>query len=150
MTSSIEDQRLMREFVRAIPRKTDGTGVSYIYTKTATAEHFGFDKFPIPKDHGILDPTGQYRMIVPNSYKGGANNLSLRIAYEWRSGGKKPYMSRFRLGGDPIMDTVQVVCNYLNETGVKWLYIANKHGCKLSRSSFHSDAVWGKGRACSG
>lgn len=140
----------MREFTRAIPRKTDGTGVAFIHCRTATAEHFGFDKLPIPKDYGVSDPSGDGRLIYVTGRKGGANNLNLRIAYEWRSGRKKPYMTRFRLGGNPIMDTVQVMTNILNESGVDWLYIANANGNKVSRSCFHSDALWGKGRACSG
>ena len=148
--ASLTEFQLMREFTRAIPRKTDGTGVSYIYCKTATAEFFKFDKFPIPDDYGVPDPSGNGRLVYMRSRKGGANNLNLRIAYEWRSGGKKPYMVRIRLGGDPVMDTVQVLTNYLNETGVKWLYICNANGNKLSRSCFHSDGVWEKGMACSG
>jgi hypothetical protein len=150
MEFSAEDSRLMREYTRAIPRRTDGTGVSFIHCKTATAEYFGFDKLPIPEDYGIPDPSGDGRLIYVTSRKGGANNLNLRIAYEWRSDGKKPYMARFRLGGNPIMDTVQVMTNILNESGVDWLFIANANGNRLSRSCFHSDAVWGKGKACSG
>jgi hypothetical protein len=150
MEFSVEDQRLMREFTRAIPRKTDGTGVSFIYCKTATAEHFGFDKLPIPKDYGVPNPSGNGHLIYMTPRKGGANNLNLRIAYEWRSGRKKPHMARFRLGGNPIMDTVQVMTNILNESGVDWLFIANANGNRLSRSCFHSDDVWGKGKACSG
>ena len=67
--------------------------------------------------------------------------MSLRIAYAWAPGKTKPYMTRFRLTGDVVMDTVQVVTNFLNESGVEWLYIANKNGNRLSRSAFHSDSL---------
>ena len=65
--------------------------------------------------------------------------MSLRIAYEWPSGKQKPLMTRFRLTGDVVKDTVQVITDHLNKTGVEWLYIANKDGNRLSRSAFHSD-----------
>jgi hypothetical protein len=100
------------------------------------------DQFPVPEDYGVLDPTGKYRLITMGGSKRGANNLNLRIAYEWRPDGKKPHMVRVRLSGNPVMDTVQVLTNHLNESGVEWLYIANANGNKLSRSCFHSDALW--------
>ena len=150
MDGQLSISELMRDSITPIARTTEGTGVSFLMCKRATRDFFGMDKFPVPKDYGVLDPTGQYRMVSMGSSKRGANNLNLRIAYEWRSGGKKPHMVRVRIAGNPIMDTVQVLTNLLNESGVDWLYIANANGNRLSRSYFHSDALWGKGRACSG
>lgn len=131
----------MSQSTTYIPRRTDGSGVCALHCQTATQEYFGFDKFPVPKDHGVLDPSGKYRIFAWPSGKRGANNLSLRIAYAWTPGRKKPDMARFRLSGDAVMDTVQVVANFLNQSGVEWLYIANKNGNPLSRSAFHSDSV---------
>ena len=136
-----EQDRLMRQSTTYIPRRTDGSGVCAIHCQTATQEYFGFDKFPIPKDQGVLDPTGKYKIFVMPGNKRGANNMSLRIAYARTPGRQKPDMARFRISGDPVMDTVQVITNFLNETGVNWLYIANRNGNPLSRSAFHSDAV---------
>lgn len=138
---ALERNRLARQYTRFIPRRTDGSGVCAIHCQTATAEYFGFDKFPVPKDHGIPNPSGQGRIIAWPSNKRGANNMSLRIAYARTPGRQKPDMTRFRISGDPVLDTVQVITNFLNESGVDWLYIANRNGNPLSRSAFHSDAV---------
>ena len=147
MERQLSVSELMRDSITPIPRRTDGTGVSFVMCKRATRDYFRMDQFPVPEDYGVLDPTGKYRKVVMGSSKRGANNLNLRIAYEWRSGGKKPYMVRVRLSGNPVMDTVQVLTNYLNESGVEWLYICNANGNKLSRSCFHSDALWPSKRA---
>ena len=149
MERFLTEAQLMRETVTPLARRTDGTGVSFLFCKRATRDYFGFDKLPIPKDHGIPDPSGKGRLIYMQPRKTGANSLNLRIAYAWRAKGQKPSMVRIRLGGNPVMDTVQVLTNLLDESGVDWLYIANADGARLSRSCFHSAAVWGKGKACS-
>ena len=131
----------MRQFTAPIPRRTDGTGVSYLYCKTATAEHFGFDKLPRPKDQGVLLPSGHVVIPFPIGRRSGANVLNLRIAYAWTPGRKKPDQLRIRIGGSPVMDTVQVLTNILNESGKDWLYICNHNGNRLSTSCFHSVAV---------
>jgi hypothetical protein len=139
----------MRETTIPFARHTDGTGVCLLYMRRGSAEYFGFDKLPRPKDYGVLDPTGKYYVRTMPSKKGGANNLSLRIAYSWPAGRKKPYMTRLRIGGDPCLDSVQVLTNHLNEQGVDWLWFCKANGGRLSSSCFHSDAVWGRERACS-
>jgi hypothetical protein len=136
-----EARRLQEQTRNAIPRRSDGSGVSWIYCKNATAEHFGFDKLPSPKDQGFPLPGSNYVFSYPPTKLGGANNLSLRIAYAWTPGRIKPDMVRVRLGGNPVMETVQVLTNILNESGRDWLWICNHHGNKLSRSAFHSAAV---------
>ena len=140
----------MRETTTPFARKTDGSGVCFLYCKRATRDYFKLDQLPMPDDYGIPDPSGKGRLVYMRSRKGGANNLNLRIAYEWRTDGKKPHMARFRLTGDPCLDTVQVVTNILNKSDVDWLYITKANGARLSRSCFHSDALWEKGKACSG
>lgn len=143
------EEELMREVTIPFARRTDGTGYCLLYMKRASAEYFKFDQLPTPEDYGVLDPTGKYRVRVMASKKGGANNLSLRIAYDWPSGRKAPYMTRLRIGGDPILDSVQVLTNHLNKSGVEWLWFTKANGARLSRSCFHSDALWRRGRACS-
>ncbi len=133
--------QLMQEAVTAIPGRSDGSRYAFLWCRRASFNYYRFDQFPVPQDYGVMDPGGKYRMVPWNSGKGGSNSLSLRIAYAWAPGKQKPYMTRFRLTGDVVLDTVQVVTNYLNETGVEWLYIANKNGNRLSRSAFHSEAV---------
>ena len=129
---------LMRQVTIPFARKTDGTGVCLLYMKRASAEFFKFDQLPTPDEYGILDPSGKYRLRVVSSKNGGANNLSLRIAYEWPAGRKKPYMARLRIGGDPCLDSVQVLTNHLNKSGVNWLWFCKSHGGMLSRSCFRS------------
>lgn len=131
----------MREECRAIPRRTNGSGHVFLWIRKASFDYYDFSQFPVPQDYGVLDPSGQYRFVPWHDAKGGCNSLSLRIAYAWAPGKTKPYMTRFRLTGDVVMDTVQVVTNFLNESGVEWLYIANKNGNRLSRSAFHSDSL---------
>jgi hypothetical protein len=112
----------------------------FLWIRKASFDYYRFSQFPVPQDYGVMDPSGKYRVAPMHDAKGGCNSLSLRIAYAWAPGKTKPYMTRFRLTGDVVMDTVQVVTNYLNESGVEWLYIANKNGSRLSRSAFHSDS----------
>ncbi len=112
-----EARRLQEQTQIPIPKKADGSGLAWLYCKRATAEHFGFDKLPSPQDQGVLLPNGERRIFWANVKHGGANNLSLRIAYAWTPGRIKPDMVRVRVGGNPVMDTVQVLTNILNESG---------------------------------
>jgi hypothetical protein len=132
------DEALMREVTIPFARRSDGSGVCFLSMRKGSAEYFGFDKLPTPKDYGRFDPSGQFREITVASKKGGANNLSLRIAYEWPAGAKKPHMTRLRISGDPCLDSVQVLTDHLNETGVKWLWFCKAHGGMLSSSCFRS------------
>lgn len=141
MDSIYESRRLQEQTRIPIPRKTDGSGVSWIFCKNATAEHFGFDQLARPKDYGVLLPSGRRVSYFNPAKYGGANNLSLRIAYAWTKGRIKPDAVRVRLGGNPVMDTVQVLTNILNESGKDWLWICNHHGNRLNRGFFHTDAV---------
>ena len=139
--ASYEERRLQSQYHRPIPKRTDGSGVSWLMCKTATAEHFGFDKLDRPKDQGVLLPSGQRAIYMTNAKFSGANTLNLRIAYAWTPGRKKPDMVRIRIGGSPVQDTLQVLTNILNESGKEWLWLTNKNGNRLSTSCFHSVAV---------
>lgn len=138
--TALTEEDLMREECRVIPGRTNGRRYAFLWIRKASFDYYRFGEFPVPQDYGVLDPSGKYRIVPWSNAKGGSNSLSLRIAYAWAPGKQKPYMTRFRLTGDVVMDTVQVVTNYLNESGVEWLYIANKNGNRLSRSAFHSDS----------
>ena len=133
----------------SLPRTLAGTGTAWLHCKVGVAEHFKLDQLPSPEDHGLEDPVTGDRFIPWPRKPSGANNFNLRIAYAWPDGKRKPLMSRFRLSGNPILETVQVLTNHLNSVEVDWLWIANANGGKLSRSAFHSDALYGRGRACS-
>ena len=139
--TALTEEELMREEGRVICRRADGSGHAFLWCRRATFDYFRFGELPVPQDYGVPNPTGQYRIVPWYKAKGGANGMSLRIAYRWAPGKQKPYMTRFRLTGDAVLDTVQVITDHLNKVGVEWLYIANKNGNRLSRSAFHSDAL---------
>ena len=124
-----------------IARRTDGTGVVRIEMRQGNASHFKLDQLPSPQDHGVQLPGGQGPVFQFPAGRRGANCLGYRIAYEASSGGNKPHMCRFRLSSNAVLDTLQVLTNHLNESGVDWLWIANEHGNRVSRSAFHSNAL---------
>lgn len=132
-----------------MPKRTDGTGVVRIDMRAGSAEYFRFGELPSPKDHGFPLPGTDRRVIYMPPRRRGANCTSYRIAYQEFPGSKKPHMATFRLSSSAVMDTLQVITNHLNELEIEWLYLCNVHGNRLSRSCFHSTALWGEGRRCS-
>ena len=144
-----ENERLARQISFPFARTTAGVGTAWMFCSVGAAEYFRLHDLPRPQDDGVSEPSGGYRLMSWPDKLGRMNGLNLRIAYAWSEGSKKPSMARFRLGGDPVMDTVQVVVDHLNASGVEWLWICNRHGNRLSRSAFHSDGLAVRGRACS-
>ena len=139
--AALTTSELMREEGRSICGRSDGSGHAFLWCRRGTFDYFRFNELPVPQDYGVPSPGGKYRYVPFTRAKGGPNSLSLRIAYAWWPGHQKPHMASFRLTGDVVNDTIQVITNHLNETGIEWLYIANKNGNRLSRSAFHSDAL---------
>ena len=129
------------EWTTYIARNTDGSGVVALYMSAGNMRYFGLDQLPSPKDHGVPDPSGKYRFFQTPIRQGGANKGSFRIAYAERPTSTKPSMTRFRLDTNYCLDTLQVLTNHLNDLGVDWLYLCNAHGNRLSKSSFHSNAL---------
>ena len=121
-----------------IARRTDGTGVVRIEMRQGNASHFKLDQLPRPQDDGVQLPGSELRVVQFPTTRRGANCLNYRIAYERFEGGRKPHMCRFRLSSNAVMDTLQVLTNHLNESGVDWLYLCNTHGNRISRSAFMS------------
>ena len=128
----------MRNWTGWMPKRTDGSGVVRIDMRTGSAKHFRLGELPSPKDHGRPLPGSNRRLIYMPTRRRGANNFSYRIAYESFPGSGKPHMARFRLSSDAVLDTLQVLTNHLNETGVDWLWLCNAHGNPISRSCFHA------------
>lgn len=135
----------MRNWTGYMPARTDGSGVVRIEMRSGNAEYFRLGELPSPQDHGVELPGGEGRLIYMPARRRGANNGSFRIAYQPLIGGKKPHMARFRLASRWTLDTLQVLTNHLNEKQVDWLWLANEHGNPISRSCFHSIALWGEG-----
>jgi hypothetical protein len=132
---------MLRQSCTLLPRRLDGTGICYLFCKESTRLHFKMNEFPIPEDYGLDNPRRQSRGYYFPGRIGGANNANLRIAYGWTPGRKSSDKVRIRIAGDPLMETCQVLTNLLNASGVKWFYLCNANGAKLSRGYFHSDAV---------
>ena len=130
----------MQNWTGYMPKRTDGTGVVRIDMRSGNAAHFRLGELPSPKDHGVPLPGGDGRLIYVPTGRRGANNICYRIAYQAFPGSRKPHMCRFRLSSDAVMDTLQVLTNHLNETGIDWLYLCNSHGNPISKSAFHSNA----------
>ena len=128
----------MWDWTGYIARNTDGTGVVRIDMRQGNASHFKLDKLPSPQDHGVQLPGSERRVFNFPARRRGANCLSYRIAYQTFEGSSKPHMCRFRLSSNACNDTLQVLTNHLNESGVDWLYLCNEHGNRISRSAFHS------------
>jgi hypothetical protein len=136
----------MRNWTGWMPKRTDGSGVVRIDMRTGSAKYFRLAELPRPKDHGRPLPFSDMRAIAMPTRRRGANNFNYRIAYKDLPGSGKPHMVRFRLSSDAVMDTLQVLTNHLNKTGVEWLWLCNAHGNRISTSCFHSSALWGEGR----
>ena len=66
---------------------------------------------------------------------------SYRIAYAVNPASPKPHMARFRLSSGYTMATLYWLTDYLNSSGVEWLWLTNANGAPLSRSSLRSDSL---------
>ena len=141
---------LMRDWTVPIPQRVDGRGVVWLSMRAGSMKHFGLDKFPRPEDYGRPNPDGSGVSRVFSTRKGGANQGSFRLAYEWRSHPSKPHMCRFRLGSNFRIETLEVISNFLRENYSGWWEIRNEHGNNSYRSFFSSDALRAGGMACSG
>lgn len=140
---------LTRQWTVYIPKRMDGSGVVGLHMTGGNMQYFKLDKFPSPKDHGVPDPSGNYKLFYMPIRQRGANNGNFRLAYKYEPGREKPRMCRFRLSGDWCMETLMVITDYLNSTDVEWLHIANEAGNNVWRNSFSSTSVWGGERNCS-
>ena len=128
----------IRDWQVAIPRTVDGSGVVFLNMRAGNMKYFGLDKFPRPKDYGVLDPEGSYLFVPYPSKRGGANQASLRIAYRWTSENTKPHMCRFRLSSNWKIETLQVITNYLRENYEGPFEIRNGFGNNVWSSCFSS------------
>ena len=103
-------------------------------------KYFRLDEMPIAKSGRVVDPRSGMKFFSRPLQQRGANNGSYRIAYKQIPGKSKPLSCRFRLSGEHRIETLQVITNYLNSTGVEWLHIANHANNNVFRPSFSSIA----------
>lgn len=107
-----------------------------LFCQYATAEYFKLLQVPKPPD---FVPIGgdKYQFADPGRTRTKATGW-YRIAYEVRPGNPKPKMTRFRLSSGHTKQTLGWLTDYLNSTGVPWLYLTDGNGARLSRSAFHA------------
>ena len=122
----------------AIPKRLDGSGVIHLRMRRANLEALKLDQFPAPKDYGRINPITGTRYITPPTVNRGANQGYFRVAYAWNPEGSRPHTVSFTLSSRFVDETLQVITNHLNDMGVDWLYLCNRHGNPVSRSCFRS------------
>jgi len=74
---------------------------------------------------GVASPKQQYRIALPEL-----------------TGSGKPRMVRFRLDKGATQQTLQVLAEHLDTTGVPWLYLCNPNGGRLPNQSLASKHHW--------
>lgn len=131
------DKDLQQRFT-LIHRKADGTGTVKLMGRQGNMSHFGFDQYPGGGwDHPPLQP-GKEKLYMPRITRVGANGICFRIAHGWTDDREKPDMASFRLSGNAITETYQVITDYLRENYDGWFQLRNKHGNHLGRGCFTS------------
>lgn len=136
---------LMQDWTVRVPKKLDGSGVVTLSMRAGNMKHFGLDKFPRPKDYGFFDPKGNFHAAPMQIRFGGANQGSFRLAHNWTPGKQKPDMCRFRLGSGFVIETLDVLTNYLRANYSGWFEIRNEFGNNLNRRHFKSVVSLGEG-----
>lgn len=136
---------LMRDWTVRIPRKLDGSGVVTLTMRAGSMKHFGLDKFPRPKDHGSMDPSGKFISAPLQIRFGGANMGSFRLAYDWAAGKQKPLACRFRLGSSYCIETIDVMTQFLRENYDGWFEFRNEANNTFYRRHFSSTVGLGGG-----
>lgn len=122
-----------------VPANKGWTKSCRLFCQYATAEYFKLLQVPKAPD---LIPIGNdlYEFIDPGRTRTKATGW-YRIAYEVRPGYPKPKMTRFRLSSGHTQQTLAWLTDYLNSTGVPWLYLTDGNGTSLSRYRFRS-STW--------
>lgn len=102
--------------------------------------HFGLDQFPSPECKDSTLPGGRCRGRLTQGKLAGANQGSFRLAYEWVPGKKKPRMSSFRLSSNYVIETLEVISQFLKENYDGPFEIRNRNGNYISTSCFRNFA----------
>ena len=130
----------MREWAVLIPRKLDGSGAVTLWMRAGNMAHFGLDKFPSPQADGSSDPGGQVRHRPTLGKLAGANQGSFRLAYRWETGRQKPQMCRFRLSSNYLIETLEVISQFLRDNYGGPFEIRNANGNYLPSTNFRNFA----------
>ena len=122
-----------------LPGGGDGTKVCLLWTQQATAEYFKLFEIPEPGGSDAVD--SDYRRVRDPGRTRTQVTGWYRIAYAPNPQSTKPFTARFRCSSEHTLFTLGYLADYLNSTGVPWLYLCNRHGNPLSRSSFRATAM---------
>jgi len=122
-----------------VPRTAESDRTVRLFTRYATAEHFKLFEIPNPLRRVQVDGSYDW-MLDPGRTRTQATGW-YRIAYEENPNGSKPRTARFRLSSGHTLGTLTYLSDYLDSTGVPWLYLTNAHGNPLSKTSFRSSAA---------
>ena len=126
----------MRQYFTLIHRKTNGTGTVKLMGRAGNMKHFGFDEYPGGGwDQGDVEE-GKEKLYLPNITKVGATGVAFRIAHGWTDDREKPDMASFRLSGNYVMETFQVITDFLTENYDGWFQLRNANGNHLGRGCF--------------
>lgn len=128
----------MREWAVPIPRKLDGTGSVTLWMRAGNMKFFGLDHFPRPDCKDSSLPSGRCTTRLTKGKLAGANQGSFRLAYQWVPGKKKPLMCRFRLSSNYLIETLEVISQFLRENYDGPFEIRNANGNSVSRCSFRN------------
>ena len=128
----------MREYTQWIPRKLDGTGAVKLWMRAGNMKHFGLDQFPRPDCKDSSLPDGRCYTRLTKGKLAGANQGSFRLAYKWVPGKKKPHMCRFRLSSNYLIETLEVISQFLRENYDGPFEIRNANGNYISTTCFRN------------
>lgn len=119
-----------------VPGNSGWTKTVRLFCSQATADYFKLFEVPDPPGSDPVYGNGsQFR--DPGRTRTKATGW-YRIAYDENPGSSKPHTTRFRLSSGHTLQTLAWLTDYLNSTGVDWLWLCNAHGNPLSRSAFRS------------
>ena len=121
-----------------LAKRLDGSGVVHLRMRRGSLVALKLDQLPTPQEYGRIDPLSGARLITPRSVTRGVNQGYFRVAYAWNPNGPRPHTASFSLSSRFSDETLQVITNHLNDKGVDWLYLCNRHGNPISRSCFRS------------
>ena len=117
-----------------------GSKALLIQAKRQTIAHFKLDQLPPPKPEESDLPGRQKGTRYVGSVHRRKLDSSYRIAYKSRGPGLKPLWARFGFIGPATLQTLQIVTDHLNDSGVEWLWLCNANGARLPQRCFSSRA----------
>ena len=133
-----DDLDLRQEWA-LIHQKTNGTGTVRLMGRRGNIRHFGFDQYPGSYYPAPPVEPGKEELFMPRITRVGASGVVFRIAYGFTDGREKPDMASFRLSGNALVETYQVITDYLRENYDGWFQLRNANGNHLGRGCFSSD-----------